>query len=89
MRKGTCNVHVKLLSYRKDFLSGLKNFLLFIFFRCFIRRDDVPTTTSVGEMDINTALQEILKTALVHDGLARGLHEAAKALDRYFISLNV
>ncbi|XP_078361976.1 small ribosomal subunit protein eS12-like [Oculina patagonica] len=45
--------------------------------------DDVPTTTtSVGEMDINTALQEVLKTAMVHGVLARGLHEAAKALDR-------
>jgi len=44
--------------------------------------DDVEPTPVVGEMDINTALQEVLKTALVHDGLARGLHEAAKALDR-------
>lgn len=46
----------------------------------------MPTTTSVGEMDVNTALQEVLKTALVHNGLARGLHEAAKALDRLVIS---
>ncbi|XP_041505715.1 40S ribosomal protein S12-like [Microtus oregoni] len=34
-----------------------------------------------GVMDVSTALQEVLKTALTHDGLARGLPKAAKTLD--------
>merc|ERR1712243_41118 len=41
---------------------------------------DVPAVG--GPMDINDATQEVLKNAMIHDGLARGLHEAAKALDK-------
>ncbi|KAJ7309624.1 hypothetical protein JRQ81_007678 [Phrynocephalus forsythii] len=35
-----------------------------------------------GVMDVNTTLQEVLKTTLIHDGLACGIREAAKALDK-------
>jgi small subunit ribosomal protein S12e len=39
-------------------------------------------TTTSGQMSVEDALQEVLRRALIHDGLARGLKEAVKALDR-------
>lgn len=34
-----------------------------------------------GSMSIEDALKQVLKVALIHDGLARGIREASKALD--------
>ncbi|KAK2776352.1 40S ribosomal protein S12 [Emmonsiellopsis sp. PD_33] len=38
--------------------------------------------TSGSSMSVLDALKGVLKIALIHDGLARGLREASKALDR-------
>ncbi|KAL2621261.1 hypothetical protein R1flu_001466 [Riccia fluitans] len=45
---------------------------------------------TVGEpMDILTGLQLVLKKSLAHDGLARGLHESAKAIEKHAAQLCV
>lgn len=45
---------------------------------------EVPTNAPTGssQMSVLEALKGVLKLALIHDGLARGLREASKALDR-------
>ena len=44
-----------------------------------VEGDDAPAAAPAsGPMDINTAIQEVLKQALITDGLARGVREASK-----------
>merc|ERR1712097_140603 len=41
---------------------------------------DAPAKS--GKMSVEDALKQVLKNAMIHDGLARGLRECAKALDK-------
>merc|ERR1712137_1204723 len=43
---------------------------------------EVSADASKGQMSVLDALKGVLKLSLMHDGLARGLREASKALDR-------
>ncbi|KAJ3306617.1 40S ribosomal protein S12 [Kappamyces sp. JEL0829] len=42
----------------------------------------VAADATKGAMTIEEALQEVLKKALINDGLVRGIRESVKALDR-------
>ncbi|XP_021298165.1 40S ribosomal protein S12 [Herrania umbratica] len=39
------------------------------------------------EMDLTTAIQVVLRKSLAHGGLARGLHEGAKAIEKHAAQL--
>ncbi|KAJ3196697.1 40S ribosomal protein S12 [Irineochytrium annulatum] len=43
---------------------------------------EVAADAPRGQMSVEEALQDVLKRSLVHGGLARGLRESVKALDR-------
>ena len=47
-----------------------------------VEGDVAPVVEQTGPMSLETALQEVLKTAAIHDGVAKGLNEAVRALDK-------
>jgi small subunit ribosomal protein S12e len=54
-----------------------------LFFSENFREVAAPIAVSLdGAMDLNTALQEVLKQSLVSDGLVHGIHQSCKVLDK-------
>ncbi|GMI35531.1 hypothetical protein TeGR_g6933 [Tetraparma gracilis] len=47
-----------------------------------VAAEEVAVEAEVQEMSVLDALKEVLKKSLMHDGLRKGLHECAKALDK-------
>jgi len=43
---------------------------------------DAPVAAPEVPLDFESALKQVLKTSLYHDGLSRGLHECVKSLDK-------
>ena len=44
--------------------------------------EEAPAKVQEETMDVKGAIKQVLKTALVNDGLKRGLHESCKVLDK-------
>ncbi|KAL4514690.1 hypothetical protein Ndes2437B_g01062 [Nannochloris sp. 'desiccata'] len=47
-----------------------------------IVQEEVAVAAPGEPMDVNTAIQVVMKKALAHDGLSRGLHEACRSIER-------
>lgn len=62
--------------------SKAHTFILLPLFLPLSPSSETSAPAAKGAMSIEDALQDVLKKALVHDGLARGLRESVKCLDR-------